>query len=344
MAGACTIKEIARELGIAHSTVSRVLNNAPSAHIVSTGTRQRIMDAVARMEYVPNINARRLVRDKSNVIGVVLPSQDLSKGGTALSDPALAKVMSGMEVVFKANGYRMLLIFSDEQFVEAREYISCFKGKSVDGLIVWGARLDENHWDEAAAQNVVMINSMNLPESNIDYIGHDNFTATRILTQKLIAAGRRKIAYCDSFKGISISEERFAGYRQALADAGMPFDEKRCFRGVGTESVLQPVLAAMESDPGAFDAMQCLNDAVALTCGVHLQQMGLDIPNDVMLAGGDRIEDAYSPMRYWRFPILSFRPNCHEMGRVAAQWIIDGISNVKTARRKLLLPVEFADA
>ncbi len=337
----CTIKEIAAELGIAHSTVSRVLNNAPSAKIVSESMRLKIMETSSRMGYAPNINARRLVQSRSGTIGIVIPDSDMSTSGIALSDISLARAMGGMESVFKDQGYRMLLIFCDEKFKEKNECVSLIREKLVDGLIVWGARSEDNFWNNAAGYNIVMISSRNRPDSNLDYVGHDNFMATYTLTKRMIESGRRKIAYMDSFKGISISEERFAGYRQALADSALAFDEKLCFIHSGQTSCLNGLMELHENNPDAFDAVQCINDAMALNCGVMLQKKGLRIPEEVMLAGGDRIVDAYSHLSQWNFPILSFRPDCHSMGRHAAERVLS--ERNENDKIEIMLPVSFTD-
>ena len=345
MSGKCTTKDIARELGIAQSTVSRVLNNSPAASVVSDATRQKIMEAVERMGYVPNANARRLAQNKSNIIGLVLPGQYMYGDGVALADASFSKTAGGMEAVFRRKGYRLLLIFNDDNFIKKRDYISCLKSRYVDGLIVWGARTSENYWNETAGMNVVMINSKPLPECAIDYIGSDNFNATYELTKKLIEAGRRKIVYYDGYQGISISEERFAGYKQALADFSIPFQEELCFRGTDYQAQLEDIVELKKRIPDAFNAIQCLNNSLALVAGLAMHKMKLRIPDDVMLAGGDNVNNMFSQFRKWRFPVMSFTPPYYEQGRLAAEWIIETIEKKRepSSPRELFLPVEFTN-
>jgi len=345
MAGECTIKEIARQLGIAHSTVSRVINNSPAAQMVSASTRQRIMDAVVQNGYVPNINARRLSKARSNTIAIVLPGTTLA-GISALGDPCLAEMMGGMETVFKARGFRMLMVFNDENFVSRREYLSLFKEKSVDGMLVWGMRGNETFWEEMSGYNVVVTNSMCLPECSLNYVGHDNFAATYEVTRRLLSAGRRRIAYIDGFKGLSISEERYAGYCRALAEAGIaprPELELRQDGGVD-EDRIEAFLTPGCDGKLAFDAVQGINDGFALTSGAVLLQLGFRIPEDVMIAGGDRIGDSYTKYRFWQFPIVSFRPACRELGITASEWVIDGVGSQKNGRRKKLIPVKILES
>lgn len=339
MSASCTLKDIANELGITPSTVSRVLNGSPAAKVVSESMRLKIQDVVERMGYVPNVNARRLVKSKSNLIGIVLPGNG-PDDESVLADRALADTLGGIEKVLKANGYRMLLIFNDKAFVERREYCSLFKDKSIDGMIVWGAREGDGYWCEAAGQNVVMISSRNTSSGSIPYVGHDNFSAGYGLARMLLEHGRRRLAYLDGELSLSVADERFAGYRKALENFGVSFDERICFRGMPSSESIASLVARLKREPDAFDAVQCLNDGFALTCGFELKRAGFSIPGDIMLAGGDRIEDRYGPMQHWQIPLMSFRPDSARMGRIAAQWILDGVSGSSLDGRISLLPVE----
>ncbi len=338
----CTIKEIARELGICHSTVSRVLSGKPSSKVASASLRQRIMETVARRGYVPNVNARRLAKAKSGVIGVVIPSGDMAVPDRAIvSDRSLSEAMGGMAEVFKLHDCRMLLIFNDESFVSKRECTTLFKARALDGMIVWGARDNERFWSEAADFNIVMINSRNGEDGAIRYIGGDNFGAAYQCCSLLAGKGRRRIAYLDCYEGISISKERFGGYRKALGDAGIPFHEELCFRGSDAEACIGRLLEFQAKAPGSFDAIQCINDRVAAICGAELMKRGCRIPEDVALSGGDRVNDPYEMPFSYHVPMISFRPPCHKMGELAAQWILDGAdADGKIERKSLLLPVE----
>jgi len=342
MAGRVTIKEIAKELGLAHSTVSRVLNGASSAIAVSPLMRQRILDTVAKRGYVPNVNARRLIRSKSSVMGVVIPSEDMANPARAsVADRLLAEAMSGMAEVFRRHDYRMLLVFNDSRFVERREYVNLFKEGAVDGLLVWGARNDERFWDEASSLNVIFLNSRNGASSKLPYVGSDNRLAVRDCCLRMLAAGRRSLAYLDGYEGLSISDERFAGYRDALKEAGVPFKSKLCFRGSGAKSCLERFLEFHASSPGSIDALQCVNNSLAFAAGAALIERGFSVPGDVFLAGGDGVADPYSLPLPFTIPMISYRPACRKMGEIAAGWLVDAASGGAVLKgRELLLPVE----
>jgi LacI family transcriptional regulator len=306
--------------------------------------RERIAKLAQEMGYVPNVNARRLISSRSDVVAVVLPGGEFSHSGIVLADRGVAEALGGMESVFRKEGIGLLLVFNDENFVGKRRFVNLFKERSVDGLIVWGARGDESYWNEVEAYNAVMINSRNLPDSKLRYVGHDNFGAAKGLAEGMIRSGRRKIAYLDRFAGISLAEERFSGYRAALSEAGVPFDERICFRSAKNEPCrIEEIIALKKAEPSAYDAIQCANDALALTCGVELRKLGLRIPKDVALSGGDRIEDSYAPLLRRRFPIRSFRPDCQAMGRKAAEWILEGIGESAIERKEAILPVDFVE-
>ncbi len=345
MEGSCTIKKIAEELGIAHSTVSRVLNDAPSAKIVSKATRDRIKEAVARLGYVPNVNARRLIKSRSSVVGIVLPADDMAFPARAsIADRMLGDAMAGMAEVFKRHEFRMLLIFNDERFVSRREYITLFKERALDGMIVWGARNCESYWNEAADLNVVMINSRNGADGATSYIGGDNRRAAYESCRRLLSKGHRKIAYLDCYEGLSISDERFSGYRDALEEAGIPFSEKLCFRDGDFGRCFERFFAFQSKAPEGFDAIQCVNNGLAFACGRELKRRGRLAADEVCIAGGDCIDDPCSLPFVPSIPMFSFRPPCRKMGALAAEWAVEGaLGGGASSPRSLLLPVEMLE-
>jgi len=337
-----TIKEIAKELGLAHSTVSRVLNGAASAIAVSPQTRERILDTVARRGYVPNVNARSLIRARSSVMGVVIPSEDMASPSRAsVADRLLAEAMSGMAEVFRRHDYRMLLIFNDSRFVARREYVNLFKDGSVDGLLVWGARNEERFWGEASSLNVILLNSRNGASSKLPYVGSDNRSAVRDCCLRMLAAGRRSLAYLDCYEGLSISDERFAGYRDALKEAGVPFKSRLCFRGSSAKSCLERFLEFHASSPISIDALQCVNNSLAFAAGAVLMERGFRVPEDVFLAGGDGVDDPYALPLPLTVPMISYRPACRRMGEIAANWAVEAASGGASLKgSELILPVE----
>lgn|GEM_PF-1127695 len=339
-----TIKDIAARVGVSPSTISRVLSNAPAANVVSEKTRKQIHAVVEELGYVPNVNASRLVKNKTNLIGVVIPGMEGTNiHSSVLVDRVFNVTLGGIESVLKNNNYRILLIFKNDKFVENKEYLRLFRENSVDGLIVWGAHLDDNYWEEAAGYNLLLINSHCERYDNLNYIGHDNVAAARAITRNLIRQGHRNIVYIGGNENISIIRERFEGYQMALAEAGVPFRPELCFSGNIGRQAVNRIAEEIAAGKLTADAIQCVSDGLALHCGYNLMNHGYRIPEDITLTGGDRIEDEYAAMTDWKFPLPTFRLNSFHMGELAAQNLLHKINGGITVPIRELLPVELVE-
>ncbi len=323
----CTLKDIAKKLGVTPSTVSRVLNDAPAAKVVSDSMRKKIRDTAESLGYVPDVNAKRLVKSRSGLMAIVLPMSDVGEPSRAvMADRSLALVLGGIAETLNSNDYRMMLIFNDARFVERRDYIKLFRERAIDGMIVWGARENESFWREAAELNIVMMNTRDGKDSPFPFVGNDNFKAAFECARRMIEAGRRKIAYVDCYKGISVSDERQAGYKKALEEAGIPFRDDLFFLGNDQAPIAEFLASAKD-----FDAVHCVNDRVAALCGGELVKRGIDVPRDVLLSGGDRVEDPYAMPLRWRIPMISYRFPCERMGEIAASRALAGAKGSKNA-------------
>ena len=339
-----TIKDIAARVGVSPSTISRVLSNSPAANVVSEKTRKQIHAVVEELGYVPNVNASRLVKNKTNLIGIIIPgTEGTNVHSSVLVDRVFNVTLGGIESVLKNNNYRILLIFKNDKFVENKEYLRLFRENSVDGLLVWGARLDHNYWEEVAGYNLLLINSHCEHYDKLNYIGHDNVAAARAITRNLLRQGYRKIVYAGGDEGVSIIRERFEGYKLALADAGVPFRPELCFFGNLDRDITQHITEQIVTGKLDADAIQCVSDGIALHCGYNLMKHGYRIPEDIIITGGDRIEDEYAAMTAWNFSFPTFRLNSFHMGKLAAQRMLQKIDGRITAPIRELLPVELVD-
>ena len=127
------MRDVARAAGVSPGTVSRVLSNRMGRTRVSVATRQKILDAVRTLDYVPNINARRLFSNRSGVFGLVLPRFDFPMR-RMFEDQHLMRILAGIEETISPEGYRVLLIFADRDFVSGKEYLNIFRSKQLDGV------------------------------------------------------------------------------------------------------------------------------------------------------------------------------------------------------------------
>jgi DNA-binding LacI/PurR family transcriptional regulator len=240
----------------------------------------------------------------------------------------------------KNNNYRILLIFKNDKFVENKEYLRLFRENSVDGLLVWGARFNDNYREEAGKYNLLLINSHCEHYDSLSYIGHDNVAAARAITRDLISQGHRKIIYIGGSEEISIIRERFEGYKMALAEAGMPLRPELCFSGDIDRQAINRIAEEIATGKLTADAIQCVSDGLALHCGYSLISRGYRIPEDIVITGGDRIEDEYAAMTDWKFPLPTFSLDSFHMGELAAEKLLQKINGDNMPPIRELLPVE----
>jgi len=215
MTGIKNIRELARLLNVSPSTVSRVLNNPGGCKHVSEAMRLRVTEEMRKLDYIPNINAKRLFTKKSNIIALVLPDIAACR---SLGDRHALRMLYGLEVALRNSGYRLLLPFSDAQFVERKEYLSLFREKSIDGMIVWGAGAGETHWDELAAAGypVVFSTSPSGMARDFSSVLHDYGSASGMLLDYLAGRGHRNIGWIGGIEGNGTTVQMEEGLDAAL--------------------------------------------------------------------------------------------------------------------------------
>ena len=213
-----TIKDVAEHSGVSVSTVSRVLNDHPD---VSDVVRSRVMEAVRELHYVPNNSARDLVRPQSDAIGLVV---------RGVGNPFFTAVIRAIEQAVGQAGYTMVLHQIPSGEDELLAAASLARSKKLRGLILLGGCFDYTP-EQTAALEIPFVccsftNSFgSLEKDAYSSVSIDDQAEARRAVEVLIQKGHRKIAVLlDSVRDHSISELRYRGYRQALADHGIPLD------------------------------------------------------------------------------------------------------------------------
>jgi DNA-binding LacI/PurR family transcriptional regulator len=215
----CTIKDVAAYANVATSTVSRVLNNHDADLHTTEETRRKILEAARLLNYAPNINAKRLFGKCSSIIALVIPSHK-SHGKHVFDDRHLTRIFSGIESALSRSGYRLLIVFNDERFVQQREYLSLFRQGAVDGMLVWGAYADQTFWEELLENNypVVMLSRSNFPLEHFSYVLHDYQTGGATALRYLLSHGHRQIAWLGGRQDNGTVQDMIKGFGQLPAD------------------------------------------------------------------------------------------------------------------------------
>ena len=212
-----TIKDIAKDLKVSKTTVSFVLSGIGSSKGISDSTQKRILEYVEEKGYQPNLLAKSLYSGKSNTIGVIVPS---------IGDVFYAELVKEFEVEAKKGGYILTICSSERDVLQEVRMIRMLKTKQVDGLIIAPTEYCAQELKSLLEENFpfVLVDRY-YPDIKTNYVVVDDLETSFVLVNKLIAQGRKKIALITSDTGITTITLRNEGYKRALKEANVPFDE-----------------------------------------------------------------------------------------------------------------------
>jgi DNA-binding LacI/PurR family transcriptional regulator len=327
-----SIKDIARAACVSHSTVSRALADSP---LVSAATKARIEHLAHQMGYSPDAQARSLVMGRTMTVGVVV---------TSITDPFIAEVVQGIERTAHDHGYSVILAGSGADRERELAAVEMLRSKRVDGLIVTSSRVGSlyQHHLERLGVPVVLVNSHSQRGGRYTFsISVDNRHGGWLATRHLIELGHRRIAYVTGPAGraaapslgsagtvlgtyvSSDDQDRLAGHRQALEEAGVSLDPALVVPGTGAARGGGRALAqlwALDSPP---TAAFCYNDMTAIGLLHAARRLGLSIPGDLAVVGFDDVPFA----SYALPPLTTVAQPVPEMGQRAMEMALALMQN-----------------
>ena len=292
-----TIKDVAREANVSVATVSRVLNDTDP---VSPATRERVVAAAAALDFVPHSAARSLSTRRTDTIGVILPD---------LHGEFFSELIRGIDLATRAHRLHLLLSHSHGDPHEAAAVLRAMRSR-VDAMVVMSPYADEGVLAALGGRTPVV-----LLGSGGEIGGHarfdiDNHGGAYAMTDHLLEAGYRRIAFVAGPTGNIEASQRLAGYRAALAAHGQAIEQvvQGDFTQASGYDAARRLLA--EARPEAIFAG---NDMMAIGCLQALREAGLRVPDDVALAGFDDIPLA----RFVDPPLTTVGVPIAEIGRQA---------------------------
>jgi DNA-binding LacI/PurR family transcriptional regulator len=305
-----SIKDIARQAGVSHSTVSRALGDSP---LVSAQTKAHIRHLASEMGYSPDAQARSLVRGRTLTIGVVV---------TTIADPFIAEVVQGIEMTARDHNYSVILTSSSYEPEREIAAVDMLRSKRVDGVIVTSSRVGAIYLDhlERIDAPIVLINNHREDTGPYTFsITVDNPHGGCEATRHLIKSGHRRIAYITGRGDNSSDAGRQEGYREALAGAGIPFDPALVLPGSGRSDGGELALATLLGLDSRPTAVFCYNDMTAIGLMRAAREAGLRIPGDLAVVGFDDIPFAAFACP----PLTTIAQPKFEMGRRAVEMALE---------------------
>jgi len=328
-----TIKDVAQQAQVSVTTVSHVVNNT---RFVSEGARQRVLQAIDELRYVPSALARSLKSNRTHTVGMMIPNS---------SNPYFAEIIRGIEDTCYAAGFNVILCNSDDDPLKQSTYVRLLSEKQVDGLIVMSSGADGELLDTlraASMPQVVVDREIEDLEADLVEVNHEAGGA--IATRHLLALGHRRIACIAGPQVLSSARQRVQGYRLALQEAGIEVEERLLrsadFTSAGGHLAMASLLEAAEAEarrggPGRPTAVFASNDLMAIGAVCAAAGAGLRIPQDLSVIGFDDI----ALSAYANPPLTTVAQPKHRTGALAAQMLMQRIAERGRAwQREILQP------
>lgn len=321
-----TIRDVAKQAGVAPITVSRVINGSD---YVSEKTREKVEAVVQELGYVPNMLGPSLRFKQTMTLALLV---------TDITNPFWTTVLRGVEDVAQANGYSTIICNTDESWEKQLQYLNMLLRRRIDGILLVPADNSPEHVRLIQKQTIpVVALDRKIPGVDLDLIRSDTEEGAYQLTRHLVSLGHRQIMMLAGPQSVSTSLDRVRGFCKALEETEVEDCESRVFWGHYTQdSGYQLAEKVLASDPRPT-ALFAANNFVALGAMRAIQQHGLKIPEDIALVAVDGLpavipEDA--------FLTAAIQP-ARELGQRAAQRLIDRIKgDVTGPAEEIVLPIE----
>jgi len=324
--GKARLEDVARLARVSRSTASRAITGAPG---VSEEARAAVERAARRLKYSPNRAARSLVTRRSELIGLVIPEPTSRLFG----DPHFPRLIRGVNDELAGKDRQLVLFTPQSEVDEQRLEGHLASGQIVDGVLFVSLHGADPLPARLAGQGVpVVVSGRPLGSVEITYVDVDNLRGGAIAARHLLAAGRRTIATITGPQDMVAGQDRLAGYRQAMTDAGL-LDRALEEAGDFTrESGHAAMRALLERRPD-LDAVFAASDLMALGAMRALREAHRRVPDDVAVVGFDDSPAAASAEP----PLSSVRWPLDEMAREMTRLLLRAIDDRSLPPRGVLL-------
>ncbi len=329
MADRSTIYEVAQRSGVSTATVSRVMADGKG---FSPATRDRVLAIAAELGWVPSGPARGLASRRAGIVGLLFP--DLGVSGELEEESALYvdQVIRGAERASTAVGDAVLIAAT--RSASGRQLAFSVAGK-VDGLVVMARSLPDDDVAAIARSVPVVVLANSSARGGLDFAGADNRGGAREITAHLIGThGYTDLAFVGGPADSPDSQERFAGFCAALADAGLKTPARPAAIGNFTETGGRQAVAELLARGPAPRAIVCGNDEMAIGALLALRSARLRIPADVAVTGFDDI----AATRHLRPALSTVHQPMRELGERSVQLLLDRIADPGASPKSLILP------
>lgn len=323
---AITLNDIARQVGLSVTTVSRALGGYDE---VAEESRQRIVATAQALGYIPNVSARRLQKQRTDTLGLIMPTY-----GPRFSDPFSGEIIASIGK--EANKHNFDLLVSTcppDSKVERQAYCRAASGVWIDGLIVVHTRENDSRIKLLVKHGFPFVAyGRTIEDPDFPYVDEDSQNGMRLLVQHLIDLGHRQIAFISPPEDLLFGHFRRQAYWATLIDNGIEVNPEWIVYGDLTESSgLNAGMKLLTTNPQPT-AIIGGNDLMAIGAMKAINDFGLRVDYDVAVGGFDDISLA----AFTNPPLTTVRQPIREMGGRACAILIDIILKRQVEEKRIL--------
>lgn len=323
-----TIQDVARRAGVAPITVSRVVNKSGYA---SEETRNRVESAIKELGYVPNTLARGLRSKRTNTLALVM---------TDITNPFFTMIARGVEDVASAAGLTVIFCNTDESKEKEKKYIEILTQKQIDGIVLIPACGSPDSIEFLRAKEIpVVLLDRRVPDIEIDLVRCDSTAGAYQLIKRLIELGHKDIAAITGPEGVSTSDDRVTGYRQALYEVGLKSHERIYYGSFTQDSGYSLAIQALKAQPRPT-ALFGANNLISIGILKSLRDADVRVPEDISVVGFDDL-----PISMVVDPILTVLSQpAYQMGEQAAALLLSRLRGEHSVNhQEIILPTRIIE-
>ena len=334
MADRVTMRDVALAAGVTSATVSYVLSGKRT---VSAETKRRVEEAISSLGYVPDLSARSLSTSErsSRLIGVVVPQ---TEPGSRLmfQNNFYSEILGSIEYHARASGYHVLISATDAN----DSYLTLARERNLDGIIVIGMYPDEFYRQMKKTQIPIVLVDSYCNDYYYHNVRIDDAYGSYLATRYVIRHGHKNIAFLSGqLKENGVMKKRLSGYKDALSEADIPFDERYLFEeNIDYESGIAFAGRLLSSGIPAT-AVVAAADILAIGAMKGFYEKGVRVPDDISVMGFDDLEIS----KYLTPGLTTVKQEISLKGERAVELLLGGINDPGLSKQELVLPVSLVE-
>ncbi|EEH99307.1 LacI family DNA-binding transcriptional regulator [Clostridium tertium] len=325
-----TIKDVAREANVATSTVSRVLSNS---HKISDKTKEKVNEAIKKLNYTPNIIARGLANNRTRILAVILPKE----AEDIFSNPFFVQAMKGISIYAQKENYYIMYAFKQEGKDDKEWFKKFIDSNLVDGICLLNSKEKDdtiNYLNDIEFPFVVIGRPDEV--NNVLWVDNNNVKAMYDLVQMLIDYGHKEIAFIGAKANLNVSRDRLKGYKQALIDNRIEIKNSLIYEAEEFTQSNGSYAINKILDSNRPTAVVATDDLLAFGAQETLNELGV---KNMSIAGFNNI-----PMsEYQNPPLSSVDINAEELGFYATKLIIDRLEEKSSNRNSYIIDTKLIE-